>query len=113
MLSVAVVSRAKRSLSKTPVSVASFSNTKTRRGASVSNSHRPSPGAVHRYQVVAAANPNHSPGSRVAPRLLPWTTPAGPSIRLASARLSLTGRDPLAQRSSRAAPLASLLTRMR
>ena len=67
MLSVAVVSRAKRSLSKTPVSVASFSNTKTRRGASVSNSHRPSPGAVHRYQVVAAANPNPLAGLQGGP----------------------------------------------
>ena len=109
----AVVSPGKRSLWKTPLSAASFSKTKTRRGSSLWNSQRPSPGAVHRYQVVAAANPNHSPGSRVAPRLLPWTTPAGPSMKVASDRLSLAGRDPLAQRSSRAAPLASLLTRMR
>ena len=109
----AVVSAGKRSLRKTPLSLVSFSKTKTRRGSSLWNSHRPSEGAVQRYQVVAAANPNHSPGSRVAPRLLPWTMPAGPSIGLASDRLSLAGRPPLAQRSSRAAPLASLLTRMR
>ena len=44
-----------------------LSNTKIRCWALLSNHHRPSPGAVHRYQVVAATGPNHSPGSRVAP----------------------------------------------
>lgn len=35
------------------------------------NPHRPSLGAVHRYQVVPAVDPNHSPRSSVAPRVVP------------------------------------------
>ena len=59
------------------VEMPSLSNTKIRLEPStaLSNTHRPSLEAVQRYQVVAAADPNHSPLSKVAPWLLPSTTP--------------------------------------
>ena len=63
--------------------------------ASLSNAHRPSLGAVHRYQVVAAADPNHSPVSKVAPWLLPSTTPSVPSSTVACVKSSLAGRESL------------------
>ena len=71
------------------------SNTRTRRGNSLRNSHSPPLGAVHRYQVVAAANPNHSPGSKVAPWLLPWTTPSVPSSTVACCEVVVSGAGSL------------------
>ena len=69
------------------------SKTKARLGYTVANLHRPSLGAVHLYQVVPAADPNHSPGSSVAPRLVPSTIPSAPSNNVACAKSSFTGRD--------------------
>ena len=68
---------------------------------------------VHRCHTVAAAGPNHSLGSSVAPAFVPTASPRSPSTAMASPKSSLTGREAGNHRRLPSTPRVPWLSRIR